>query len=318
MAASREPQSSTASELRRQISLNTQASVGGSEMDPLRVLPPEISLKIFDYVPVADIVHKCRLVSGEWRRFLDDASFWQLRMIRGNNFDPRLRDFAGLPDLNWPQLYIHACLRPNIIRNFVGGELSLEWWSLDYSSWENFSQQLKPVAPPARRDRARRWGGGNGWHCETSWINPDADKKVVEENEGSVKNYVTSYEWCCREQVVDLAQCGFVPRILDALQPAIEVSEWFCARNDCGSLFEIRVDLLNKNRKSVQTFRLSEVTEQWQGGRLGWRKVEHTFRNYGPGIRYLRFADAGKDTLWWAGLYGSKMAGAWARVVFQA
>ena len=42
------------------------------------------------------------------------------------------------------------------------------------------------------------------------------------------------------------------------------------------------------------------------------------FRNYGAGVRYILFADAGKDTQSCAGHYGSKMAGAWVRVWLSA
>lgn len=39
-------------------------------------------------------------------------------------------------------------------------------------------------------------------------------------------------------------------------------------------------------------------------------QVSHTFKNYSPDIRYIRFTHGGKDTQFWDGHYGSKMAGA--------
>lgn len=33
----------------------------------------------------------------------------------------------------------------------------------------------------------------------------------------------------------------------------------------------------------------------------------HVFRDYGPGVRYIRFAHGGKDTQFWAGWYGIRV-----------
>ncbi len=30
----------------------------------------------------------------------------------------------------------------------------------------------------------------------------------------------------------------------------------------------------------------------------------HIFKNYGPGVRFIRFTHGGKDTKFWAGHYG--------------
>lgn len=39
-------------------------------------------------------------------------------------------------------------------------------------------------------------------------------------------------------------------------------------------------------------------------------QVSHTFVNYPPNIRFVKITRGGKDTQFWAGHYGSKMAGA--------
>lgn len=43
-------------------------------------------------------------------------------------------------------------------------------------------------------------------------------------------------------------------------------------------------------------------------------QVKHEFKNYGRGLRKIRFADGGRDRQHWAGHYGSKMAGAHVKV----
>ena len=297
-------------ELQRQISLQSQTSYGESETDPLCVLPPEMILAVFDYVPLSDIVRVCRLVCKGWQCFLDDPQFWQLRMMQGGNFDHRLRD---VPSVCWPKLCKYTVSVANLIKNFVGNDVSLEPWTLSYSSWEAFSQELE-----GGHGRGRR-SGGDKWTIEDGWIKSEDPRNVLllKEN-GSSKNYVTSYEWCCREQIIDLPKLGFLPTILDELQPAIDISEWFCARWDCGSVFQIWVDLLDEKRHSVKNFQYSKKTSQWQGGEQGWLKVQHSFTDYGPGVRFVRFADGGKDLQWWAGHYGSKMAAARVSVKFSS
>lgn len=39
-------------------------------------------------------------------------------------------------------------------------------------------------------------------------------------------------------------------------------------------------------------------------------QVSHVFENYGSGLRTITFLHGGKDRLFWAGHYGSKIAGA--------
>lgn len=121
-----------------------------------------------------------------------------------------------------------------------------------------------------------------------------------------MKAYITTYYWCCQWQLVDLYDYGFTLEIMNKVHPPIHVSEWYCARWDCGSIFQIMVALLNKDFKFLQTYKHSEVTAQWEGGDLGWRKVTHTFQDYKAGVRYVLFVDGGKDTQFWAGHYGSK------------
>lgn len=304
------------SALQRQISLQSQSSVGGSDTDPLCVLPPELVLLIFEFVPLPDVVRSCREVCKGWKQFFDDPQFWQLRMMQAGNFDRRL---ASIPIVNWPQLCVSSVDRPNLLKNFVGGELSLDPWKISYYSWDHFSKWSEEredlYTGPHGWNHSYR-GGGDRWSIEE--MITSESPALLKENEGSCKNYVTSYEWCCREQVVDLVKCGFVPQILDELQPTIEVSEWFCARYDCGSIFGIQVNLLSADYESLQKFEFSETIAQPPSWQLCWKRLEHKFENYGPGVRYVRFADAGKDTRWWAGHYGSKMAAAWVRVRFSA
>ena len=45
-------------------------------------------------------------------------------------------------------------------------------------------------------------------------------------------------------------------------------------------------------------------------------QVEHTFKNYGPGVKYVHFVHRGKDLKWWGAQYGVKMAAPCVKLTF--
>lgn len=36
-------------------------------------------------------------------------------------------------------------------------------------------------------------------------------------------------------------------------------------------------------------------------------KITHTFTDYGPGVRFIRFEHGGQDTVFWKGWYGARV-----------
>lgn len=293
---------------RREKANSHREEVRSSGQDPLNpsVLPYEAATHILGFVPPLELVRACKLVCRGWRDFLAEPGLWRHLMNKGGNHSAKLNSVSGV---NWPKLCYHTLCQPNMIKSFDNdGKLSFASWKTSSTEWRIF----KLSSQGARVDG----GGGNGWAVE-QWINSEENTDLLGENSGCVSNYVTSYGWCCREQVIKLIDIGLSNDIMDEISPRIEVSEWFCARWDCGSRFFIRVELLDARKELLKFFEHSVMTEQWSGGELGWRKIQHVFDAYSPGVRYLRFVDAGKDTQFWAGHFGSKMAAAWVRVRFS-
>ncbi|XP_066463556.1 F-box only protein 6-like isoform X2 [Eleutherodactylus coqui] len=82
----------------------------------------------------------------------------------------------------------------------------------------------------------------------------------------------------------------------------------FAARHDCGSQYKLVVQLLSEEKKPLKVFDPDTVMiEQWSDAR--WHQMEHTFRDYGPGVRYIYFQHGGQDTQFWAGRYGIRVTG---------
>ena len=240
-----------------------------------------------------------------------------MKMQRARNFDPRLMGLAGV---NWPQLCLTAVDRPNLLKTVVNGNLSLQPWFLSARDWLDFSADLSPAKHPEQSYYGNTVGGGDGWIVEEKAMGGFLmTPEVQKENEGLASCYATSYKWCCREQWVDLERAGYSAEIMDKLQPVVEITEWYGARWDCGSVFNLRVDLLDEahtySGDPNRTFSFSEQTAERRGG--CFHKVQHQFEGYGKGVRYIRFADGGKDTQFWPGQFGSKMAGARVRIIFR-
>lgn len=117
----------------------------------------------------------------------------------------------------------------------------------------------------------------------------------------------TSYFWNRRQQVIDLWSRGFNPDLM-AKAPPIVISESF-QRQYCPDLFYLKVELLDSEGRVVASWnsgeRINSGACQW-GGEV-WDRLTHTFRDYAPGVRYVRWEDGGKDREFWLGHYGVKM-----------
>lgn len=231
-------------------------------------VPLEILEEIFLNLSPEQVVHLCRLVCRQWKEVADSESLWRDRCRREGY---RLRDPAKIPK-DWRLFYFLRKKRRNLLKN-PRGEHEMNHWQIMQN-------------------------GGDRWKVEKVM--------VAHPNEVAQKNFVTSYGMCMKSQLVDLAVEGYNPSFMDHFQPDIKVSDWYAPRWDCGSEYQICVDLLNQRKKVVQTFAPETVYfEQWSDQK--WNQMTHVFQDYGPGVRYIRFTHGGKDTQFWAGWYGIRI-----------
>ncbi|TMS16474.1 F-box only protein 6 [Larimichthys crocea] len=155
---------------------------------------------------------------------------------------------------------------------------------------------------PRAEQNMKNWqllqNGGDKWKVEEVMA-PHPDQTVR-------KNFVTSYMMCTKSQLIDLEMEGYNRMFMDDYQPDIKITDWYAPRHDCGCEYEIEVELLNQKKKTIVKFAPETVYfEQWSDRK--WKQVTHVFRNYGPGVRYIRFTHGGKDTQFWAGWYGIRV-----------
>ncbi|XP_040917439.1 F-box only protein 6-like [Toxotes jaculatrix] len=251
----------------RIVSPKTKPSTSSSNED-LFTVPLEILEEIFLNLPPDHVVCICRLVCRQWKEVADSESLWHERCRREGY---RLREASRTP-ADWRLFYFLCKKRRNLLKN-PRGEQKMKGWQIV----EN---------------------GGDMWKVERPMV-PHPDETVQ-------KNFVTSYVMCKKAQLIDLEKEGYKPSFMDHFQPNIRISDWYAPRWDCGSEYDICVELLNERKKPIKTFAPETVFfEQWNDQK--WNQVTHVFQNYGPGVRYIRFTHGGKDTQFWAGWYGIRV-----------
>lgn len=144
--------------------------------------------------------------------------------------------------------------------------------------------------------------GGDGWDAVESAYAIDGDFY-----------FGTSFEWCRRNQQIDLLALGFTADELDA-EPEIRVSE-HVGEVYYPDQYEIIVELRNASQAVIDDWTASGVTTGGTTcGPIGngchwdddeWIEESHVFNGYGAGLRYIRFRDGSIDQEWWVGNYGA-------------
>ncbi|XP_069560464.1 F-box only protein 44-like isoform X1 [Brachyistius frenatus] len=248
-----------------QSSDSTQTQSPMLELRSAAPLNVDILEQIFLNLPPDQVVCLCRLVCHQWKEVADRQSFWRERCRRERY---HLRDASKIPD-DWRLFYFLNKKRRNLLTN-TRGEDQLNGWEI-----------LR--------------NGGDKWAVHGMRIPlPDATIR---------SNFVTSYGLCIKSQLIDLEKEGYKPSFMDHIQPDIRISDWYSRRPDCGSKYDICVELLNERKQILQTFKPDTVYPD----KDDWRQMIHVFQNYGPGVRFIRFTHGGVDLRFWKGWYGIRL-----------
>jgi hypothetical protein len=120
------------------------------------------------------------------------------------------------------------------------------------------------------------------------------------------QSFVSSYGWSTKNQTVDLIGLGFDANYLD-LAPELYVQEMYTGHavnynDEYYFHLELRDSLGNVIASYDDGSQSSPLISD-----TSWQTSNHTFINYGAGLRYIYFESGGKDVEFWAGYYGTKM-----------
>ena len=154
------------------------------------------------------------------------------------------------------------------------------------------------VLNPSGEDGLRGWRqfGHRAWEVETSEI-PASDTERT--------NFASSYMWCIMGQSVPLHQL-----VNDSSSVRIEVSAKFMGRTDCPSVFRLEAIITGADQRQlarVSTRELEAPADFWEKASL---VLEPT-----NGAHDVVILVHGKDTRFWQGNFGSKVAECSVRIL---
>ncbi|XP_070614386.1 F-box only protein 2 isoform X2 [Erythrolamprus reginae] len=236
-------------------------------------LPEPLLVRILASLSALDLVLVCRLVCSQWKALVDGGSLWLMK-CQVEGFVEKEAEVEGTE--SWQTLYFLHKKKRNLIKN-PNGEEGLQ-------HWEDVQN------------------GGDGWKVEE--LPGDFGKDFPREEVHTY--FVSSFDWCSKSQIIDLHAEGYWEELMETTQPKIVVKDWYAARYDAGCLYHLKVKLLSANEDTVAEFE-SETIAVPQDNEGDWAEITHTFTDYGPGVRFVRFEHGGQDTVFWKGWYGARV-----------
>ncbi|CAN9516005.1 unnamed protein product [Ophioblennius macclurei] len=239
------------------------------EPPPECLLNPDILEEIFLNIPPSQVVRVCRLVCRQWREVADTESLWK-RICRRENI--HLHAATKVPK-DWKLFYFVCRNRRNLLKN-PSGENKLKSWQI--------------------LDKERKT-----WSVQRI-IQPHPNENVQ-------TNFQTSCGLCRKAQLIDLRKEGYNPSFMDEFQPDIKITDWYIVLWHCGSNYEICVELLNERQEVVAGFTPEPILYEDTYDPY-WHQLTHVFRDYGPGVRYIRFVHGASIRRFWAETSGMYFA----------
>ncbi len=156
--------------------------------------------------------------------------------------------------------------------------------------------------PSAETQNLEGWNilaeGGDGWSTTSEDFHHDW------------RSFITSWDWCVRSQEIDLVAMGYSPDLLDSA-PIVQASEWYRGHDpNYNDIFKFRIELRNEAHEAIASHDTGELVADNK-----WRHTSASFSDYGQGLRYLYWEDAGRDVEYYSGYAGVKIDDAWLYIV---
>uniref|UniRef100_A0AC35TNC4 F-box domain-containing protein n=1 Tax=Rhabditophanes sp. KR3021 TaxID=114890 RepID=A0AC35TNC4_9BILA len=258
--------------------------------------PKDVLLEIFMNLDPKFLIKNCTLVSKSWYHIINEDSFWLVRSSKENCREilpPRELVSLISKDYSLSKMYIKRPFNRNLIVN-GSGEDGFNGW--DITEARHFSENPFVVE------------------------NPPND--IVPHDPSIRSCFATTYFVGTKKQVIRFEDLGFNDDFMAKFKPTIIVSEMHSYRRDAGAYYKLSVDLQNGRLGNNSEEHLLNNTHQqeftypqWTDPR--WIKVEKEFKNYSDDTEQISFTSMGRDTMFWAGNYGSKMAKATILITFD-
>ncbi|XP_056098238.1 uncharacterized protein fbxo44.9 [Rhinichthys klamathensis goyatoka] len=288
--------------LKRQLIDLTEEGYSGAFMDQLQ--PP---IKISDwYTPHSHCGSEyriCVVLLDEKKKPISTFQPYKVFLQQGDNYP-------------WCQMTrVFKDYGPGVrFISFTHGGKDTRFWAGRYGiRLTNSSVEICPAAERLRCTKPNllknpsAQDGLHGWKI----VRSGGDHWVTEKNRKPLLDtvtrcFMTSYELCSKRQLIDLTEEGYSGALMDQQQPHIKISDWYAPTSVSGSEYQICVELLDQWKNPIRTFQPKKVIFSF-GNDEPWCQMAHVFKDYGPGVRFIRFTHGGKDTQFWAGHYGIRL-----------
>ncbi|CAH1183285.1 unnamed protein product [Phaedon cochleariae] len=266
-------------------------------------VPEEVLENILIHIPPKHLLY-LTLVCKKWNNIIKSDSFWK------NVFNMHQPNKTQLLPWYIYYSYLNTNNFENLLKNGNGQE-KFKHWKIVKNYGDQFVIEKKPQGS-------------------------DPLPANVPEFYGHESCFATSFYECNKIQEIPLKDKRLIRYIITKFHVPIYASEWTAGRFDCGCEYHLKftgfgetnndlakehVDLGMHDITEEDNFDASEegrsphfekaekvTVRQWEGNK--WEKVEIIIsENYPADLAMLVFEHQGRDTQFWKGHYGSKMAG---------
>eukprot|EP00069_Balaena_mysticetus_P003016 bmy_16340T0 len=125
------------------------------------------------------------------------------------------------------------------------------------------------------------------------------------------------HSWTVKQQGVDLLAEGLWEELLDVEQPHVTVMDWYEDSRLDVCVYELHVWLLAADRHTVIAQHHVAPRTSGRGPPGHWVQVSHVFRQYGPGVRFVRFLHKTKNRMKRGGLLRTRVTNSSVSVQFR-
>ena len=286
-------------------------------------LPDDILEEIFVHLSGPDLCKRALLVCKKWNELIDQNAFWTEKCLREKRLtQEKMRILRNLGHMNISakKFYFsfYALFEKNFLSNPCGDENFKYWCFCRQMNIKHLQQmdanQIKKVIDVYKNSVK---SPNKDSSVLSIWqIQPETgefgSKLLYDQKHMLCKKFATSHVLAEKMQLVDLYADCVIASDLHMIDAKIEVSEWYAARFDCGSVYNLNVFLLSDTLEVVDSFAFEHRFEQWSDAE--WKQVSHTFNVKKP-TRYVLFYHSGVDTQFWADFYGAKMTNGSIRIL---
>ncbi|CAF1074498.1 unnamed protein product [Brachionus calyciflorus] len=281
-----------------------------------------ILVKISGKELLKSVIFTCK----KWNKIIDSEAFWAYKISNEKKATPELIKFLIENDLYEPKrLYFKNPYGKNLIKNACADKGFYGWdfkkcvefsndfriaFCYTFGENESYNENRLPIKN-LYKNYEKYFCKAENIDLESEFAgfrierNGNGGVQAVDQHSKPIKNYVTTYEFCIKYQLIDLYREGVDQKVIEKLRPRIEIEDFYAPRNDCGSEYFVQAVLFDQNFSPLDSKYFTDQFPQWSD--CTWKKFTHVLKDYSSDVRYILFQHGGNDTQYWAGHYGIKV-----------